>query len=246
MDKLYFMKYFILFFVMVLMPAKSILACSCGPYEDDFYKVVNNNHKIVFGIVEKIDFSYEYNGLHAYTMYLSVTDTMAGSGTLPGRTVVVTGQDGLNCGETMFGWSSGMKMVLALERGFYYEYGQDTFYLNGCGKHYDFYSEDGIIAPTIDFIKNKIRSAITSTHEGYDVPEVPLYPNPASDQLFMEDPIWKIRFYTIMGYDGRIIRKTEVLKRSKHEINIQDLNPGMYLISFWDGETFQNFRFFKQ
>jgi hypothetical protein len=46
---------------------------------------------------------------------------MAGSGTLPGKTAVITGQDGLNCGETMFGWSSGMKMVLALEKGFYYD-----------------------------------------------------------------------------------------------------------------------------
>lgn len=239
------MKHLVLFCVIVVLSTNAIQACSCGPYEDDFYKVVSNDHKIVFGIVEKVDFSYEYMGLQAYTLYLTVTDTMEGSGISPGKTAIVTGQDGLNCGETMFGWSAGMKMVLALGKGFYYEYGQDTFYLSGCSRHYDFYGDGNNNVPTIDFIKNKIRSIITSSHEDHKIPPGPLYPNPASFKVYLDDPLKKINFYTITGNDGRIIRNKKVENLLKHEIEIDDLNPGLYWISFWDGVTFHTFRFFK-
>ncbi len=121
----------------LLITAKIGLACSCYPYEPNFFKNVSTLEYTCIAVFDTMDYSYEYNGLAGHTGYFIVIDTIGNFNSNIGDTIIVTGQDGLNCGEVLNEFSRGDTMFLALSNGFYHAFEKDTFYLEGlCGKHY--------------------------------------------------------------------------------------------------------------
>lgn len=212
----------------VVAPFQISFACSCfGPYEFDFFKNVKRYHEVVFGVVEKVDYSYEYHGLFAHTAYLTVLDTMDGARTSPGHSMVVTGQDGLNCGEIMDGFSIGDTLVLALNKGFYYEYGLDTFYLDGCRKHYHHFTTSGPNGVTIPWLKERIRNIRTGISLLPDF-EWKVYPNPAMDVLNVVDPLNFIKDIQLLDVSGQILQAYTTREDNRHVLHVQEVLPGIY------------------
>ena len=214
-------------------PIHTILACSCfGPYEFDFFKNIKKHHEVVFGVVETVDYSYEYHGLFAHTAYLTVLDTMDGARTSPGHTMVVTGQDGLNCGEIMDGFSIGDTLVLALNKGFYYEYGQDTFYLDGCRKHYHHFTMGGSNGVTISWLKERIRNIRTGT--SFTLPDAgwKVYPNPTSNVVNVLDPMNRIKQVQLLDVSGRTLQTVTTREDNRHVVHVLQIRPGIYQLIF--------------
>ncbi|NBC82805.1 MAG: hypothetical protein GVY19_05430 [Bacteroidetes bacterium] len=84
-----------------------------------------------------MDYSYSYDELYGQTGYFIVIDTLDNFKTSIGDTIVVTGQDGLNCGEVLNGFKRGETMFPALSGGYYELFEKDTFYMEGaCGKYF--------------------------------------------------------------------------------------------------------------
>ncbi len=141
----------------LILSVKIGLACSCYPYEPNFYKNIYNSPYNCIAIFDTMDYSYEYNDLHSQTGYFIVIDTIGNFNSDIGDTIIVTGQDGLNCGELLNGFSRGDTMLLALSGGFYQSFEKDTFYLEGvCGKHYLKIEHGQHAGLSMTEIKNKI------------------------------------------------------------------------------------------
>jgi len=147
----------IITFFGLLIIAKIGLACSCYPYEPNFYKNISNSTYNCLAVFDTMDSSFEYDGLQGQTGYFILIDTIGNFNSNIGDTIIVTGQDGLNCGEMLNGFSRGDTMFLALSNGFYETFEKDTFYLEGfCGKHYLKIENGQFAGLTISEIKTKI------------------------------------------------------------------------------------------
>jgi hypothetical protein len=150
------MKRIITFFGLLII-AKIGLACSCYPYEPNFYKNISNSTYNCIAVFDTMDYNFEYEGLQGQTGYFILIDTIGNFNSNIGDTIIVTGQDGLNCGEVLNGFSRGDTMFLALSNGFYETFEKDTFYLEGvCGKYYQEIENGQYAGLTISQIKTKI------------------------------------------------------------------------------------------
>ncbi|MDP2175165.1 MAG: T9SS type A sorting domain-containing protein [Bacteroidota bacterium] len=76
---------------------------------------------------------------------------------------------------------------------------------------------------------------------------ISLYPNPCSDILFVEikDDAHQIKNVSIRDLTGKTILKHEFISNT-HEINLELLNPGMYLIDILINNEFETHKFIKQ
>lgn len=75
---------------------------------------------------------------------------------------------------------------------------------------------------------------ITSTTELHNYnSNISIYPNPASDNIFLNFDKMIVDDITVSIYNttGTLI-KTEILKRNQNQMEINDLNNGIYIISF--------------
>lgn len=222
------------FLIAILSSAHHLWSCSCfGPYERDFFKVVKKSHQVYFGTVENVDFSYSYKGLKAYTMYLKVTDTLAGCESAPGKTIVITGQDGLNCGESMSSQWITRNIVVAVEKRMYYTYGPDTFYLHGCGAHLQLFNTQGPDGTTIEQIKIKIRSLITGTDDISRGSNLIVFPNPADDVLNVFCPDHDLLDARLISYGNQVVSIPIDSKSNFLSIPLKDFLPGVYIIVLW-------------
>jgi hypothetical protein len=235
------MKYIWLWWMVVAQVA-TLHACSCfGPYETDFFKNVKPRHEVVFAVVQKTDFSYEHHGLFAHTAYLTVLDTLSGARTAPGRTMVVTGQDGLNCGEILDEFHQGDTLVLALDKGFYYTYGMDTFYLDGCRKQYHHFKTGGPDGVSISWLKERIRNIRTGTLQRFTPDFWLVYPNPANDVMYADDREKILQHVQVMDLSGRLLTVESIRSADKWIITTRGLLPGLYLLIMYgaDGRLYQ-------
>ncbi|MBK7095069.1 MAG: T9SS type A sorting domain-containing protein [Saprospiraceae bacterium] len=150
------MKRIITFFGLLII-AKIGFACSCYPYEPNFYKNISTSTYNCIAVFDTMDYSYEYGGLQGQTGFFILIDTIGNFNSNIGDTIVVTGQDGLNCGEMLNGFSRGDTVFLALSNGFYETFEKDTFYLEGaCGKYFQKITNGKYAGLTISEIKTKI------------------------------------------------------------------------------------------
>jgi hypothetical protein len=131
-------------------------ACSCDSYEPNFYKNISESSFICMAVFSTMDFGYEYEGAYAETGYFILIDTIGNFGSQIGDTIVVTGQDGFNCGATLDNFAQGDTAFLSLSDGFWESFVQDTFYLDGCSNNILKIKNDQNSHLSIDEIKDKI------------------------------------------------------------------------------------------
>lgn len=234
------------FLIVILSSAHHLWSCSCfGHYERDFFKVVKKSHQVYFGTVEKVDFSFSYQGRKAHTMYIKVIDTLAGCESTKGKTIVITGQDGLNCGESMSQQWIKENIVVALEKRMYYTYGLDTFHLLGCGAHFHLFNTQGPDGTTIELIKSKIRNVITSTADLPGESNLILYPNPTDNVLNVYCPDHYIHDVKLFSSGNQEVSIPVDWKSNFISIPVKDFLPGVYTIVLWTDDKKLIKRFVK-
>jgi|GEM_PF-6998378 len=86
---------------------------------------------------------------------------------------------------------------------------------------------------------------------GIDEPEalengvLKLYPNPASDRLYLESDKG-ISHVTILNVIGKVVMNQSVMNHSRVELNIGSLTPGLYMIRVDNGEAVSMAKFLKK
>lgn len=198
----------------------------------DFYNNVSNSALNCLVVFHSYDYSYSFNGLNAQTGYFELLDTIGYSESQIGDTIVVVGEDGINCGEMLNLFSPGDTLFLALSDGYYETFEKDTFYLKSgnCGKYYLRVTGGQNSGLSIAEIKDKIRSKITNDDKVEIDKRIKFYPSPATDHLTIEsnaDLIQDIRIYDLFG---KLSRSVVDLNRLMINIDLTGLVPGLYLI----------------
>jgi len=204
------------------------IACSCFPYEPVFCRIAHTGHNIVRAtVISHPDFNL---------MEIKIIEDI--NNEITEDTVMVLGQDGLNCGESLNQFLIQDTLILALR---YVTFnGTDYWYLEGfCGLHFLRY-KDGMVTgqitdtlteqPLQDFKDNLFTCLdmqlptedILSKKENLNV-----FPNPVTSTLHIETNLKNILEIDIFNAGGQLIIKKQ---NEFSEINTNDLNKGIYFI----------------
>lgn len=218
--------------VVVLLSYNSTFGCSCSQYEPVFCRNVHEGHNIVSGVVtNKPDFHLLEIDLLENIYKEIVEDTL-----------LVLGQDGINCGQSLNQFEVGDTLVLALSYGQFDE--GALWYLDGyCGLHFLRF-EDGLIkgritdtltSQTIQSFKDNLMSCIdlgVSLEElASDEAQLSLYPNPVSDFFQVLTFNTQISAYEIYDSKGAKVESKVLSKLAdKIEVCSSDLTKGVYFI----------------
>lgn len=197
-----------------------------------FFSNVSTETSNCLAIFESYDYSYAYDGLNSQTGRFIIIDTIGNFNTQLMDTIVVIGEDGINCGEMLNQFSKGDTLFLALSEGYYKNFERDSFYLKGggCGEHYLKVENGGDRGMSISEIKDRIRSMITDVSEIDLHDDLIIYPNPTTDILSVyaeEDIIVKIDIYDV---SSSLIRSAESIQNPKGNIDIRELETGLYIV----------------
>lgn len=203
-----FKKTFVVLLVLVTTQNLST-ACSCFPYEPVFCRIVDDTHHIVRGIVTGFD------DLHL--MKFQIIENI--NKEILEDTVIVYGQDGLTCGESLDQFNENDTLILAVNN---WEFNGTTYwYLEGfCGLHFLKY-EDGLVKgqitdnmteqPIQDF-KDNLFTCLDMEVPTDDIQklanDISIYPNPIMDNFQITASNNLIQSYEIFSTSGqRIVSK---------------------------------------
>lgn len=216
------------FFFLAIIFATNLQACSCGHYEKIFCKNVNVNSIVVQAFVtERLnmsqmniqiikDFTHEYAG----------------------ESIIVKGQDGLNCGEWLDNFQLGDTVIFALLS--YASSDSTIWYLDGaCGIHFlhfrngmiqgQIYSDS--ISQTIEWFESNFMTCMDLQVKVDDINlnNIEVYPNPTSKILNIksEYQIEKVEIYSV---DGIKTEFSETESATELIINLEGIRSGMYMI----------------
>lgn len=215
----------------LILVSKIGLACSCMPYEPDFFKNISKQTYNCIAVFDTMDYSYEYEGLQAQTAYFILIDTIGNFGSEIGDTIIVTGQDGLNCGEMLNGFTRGDTMFLALYNGFYETFTSDTFYLEGaCGKFFLAINNGQNNGLNSQEIKAKIQESFTGFGTNYLSNKIEVTPNPVNCILTIKTFDFMLSEIIVTDMLGRTILSLSNLNTTTIEIDMTNYECGLYNI----------------
>lgn len=224
------MKHFVVLIGFLLI-SKIGISCLCFPYQPDFYKNVTKETYNCIAVFDTMNYDYEYEGVNEQTAYFILLDTINSIGSVIGDTIVVTGQDGFNCGEWFNGFAKGDTIALALYKGFYKIFERDTFYLEGvCGKFYLEIKNGQNEGLTIPEIKKKIEDVMLTAELNSAKDKITIYPNPAHDKLTITSEAENVIVNSLIVSDitGRVIFNCRDHIINEYQLDISLFNPGLY------------------
>jgi len=89
------------------------------------------------------------------------------------------------------------------------------------------------ISATVSVFRNTILSTITAILiEEFN--NLHIYPNPSRGEIFISGLMNKPHVITILDASGRNVKTFDVTGSSEYQLNIEDLNPGIYFLTIGD------------
>lgn len=214
--------------ILLFINSNLLVACSCmGPYEDDFFKAIEGYDyvlEIYFGQVVWAEHQREIRGDRGDAALVRVTDTLGNVSNVPGDSILLVGQNGWNCGDDIY-FSEGQFLAFALMRMF----GQDTFLLPTCARHYAFISDGIPDEETIDDWKMKIWNSISSSYDA-NFQEVGVFPNPVNNYLFIKGEWQKNATIEVYNMMGQKVNESVVNLSANLPLQVHHLRPDLYRI----------------
>jgi len=201
-------------------------ACSCAGYETDFFKNLSYNQHYCVAVFKSMTVESRPNGTIPQTShfkFLSPIKWEEGADNF-----VVIGQDGLNCGDAMFGFQEGDTMVLALNDGFFGTYGKDTLYLHGCGRHYLTIKNGQSGGMTVPQIIQKLKLVTGLPHVPSPLDLLHVFPNPATGKVTVhcEEPIRSVLVLNAEGQEVLFLKARD----KQFSFDISQLLKGLYYV----------------
>lgn len=205
------------------------MACSCDYFESDFYENISHSTHCCVAVFDTLDISFENNEYPVEAGHFVLLDTIGTFDTAIGDTILVLGQDGINCGEYVSKFSKGDTVLLAFYSKENEALGKETFHLSGlCGKHYLKITEGQNNGLSVSEIKQKIKSIITAVNEPIVDQQLTIYPNPVGGEFALESSNNPIRSIKIYDTSGRLLLSEENIKKQSATIDARTLKPGFY------------------
>jgi len=222
-------------------------ACSCIYLSDYFCPSVYDGNSIILGVVLN---KYLAGPNQAPLMDIATIEWLKTEDPTQ-DTISVLGQDGLNCNESLFYFSPGDTVVLAL-----YGYGggwhpvdispYPIYNLSGCGRYFLSYSlgnvvgpiRSGVAAQPLEDFKAGLEECIALMVTGVDEliqndQLIPISPVPASEELYIEihasigSPD-RLRFFNAQGQLLNL--QPQSLNDQRIRVDVSALSPGVYFV----------------
>ncbi len=229
------MKNFFLTLMVSLSFYNVAISCSCSGPAKPFCAAINERSIIIKCVVT------DKPGLH--DMEVSVMDHIYGE-MLDSDTLVILGQDGVNCAEDVGLFAVGDTLLLDIfsvntvdaTTGEEYDYsigGCDIKYLRIEGSN--IVGNNGIGNTIEDYgtFINSIQDCIdfTSTTDELELVDFKLYPNPVVNMLYIECS--QSDNYTVQVVDiqsGSLVYSESLSMRNSYQMDMSEFEPGVYLM----------------
>lgn len=193
------------------------MACRCDT-TPAFCKVVNENHKIIRGIVidqPEIEF-----------MRIKVIENI--NNEITEDTIIVFGQDGVNCGELLWQFDINDNLILALKE----LDSSDNYYLNGCGFFYLKYENEMVTGKiTDDLTSQSYQDFKENIFECLSINNFIISPNPVGNTMVIRTRKGAIEGWVeIFKSNGQLIfqKPKDVIYFTS--INTENFASGVYII----------------
>jgi len=225
------MKSFLLFFCLSFIGLNSGISCSCETFPDFFKNTyVRDYGKNCIAVLDSFSYNFQYQNLKAETGHFSIVDTLSEMKVSIGQSVLVYGQDGLNCGALLNQLTVGDTYLLSLYDGFYEETKNDTFYLDGCGTFYLNLTDTEYSEWTKTKLKEAINNIATNT-ESINLAEfINIFPNPVGDNIYIQSESLTIQNIQVYNSVGDLVLALNGLETDYQKIIISQLRSGFYLL----------------
>ncbi len=207
------------------------VGCSCGAPQKSFFEGGEGEQSYCIAVYDTTIFKQITNfeppiiNRNAQLGYFKVIDTINSINTQIGNTIVVFGQDGHNCLETLNHWERGDTVVLGLLN---LTEMRDTFEMSVCTRNF-LTIENGLAEGlNIPEIKQKIVDIILPTDYVFLNQQIELFPNPTNDEVHVRSEELEIRSIQIFDIIGRQVAKENWKKKSDRPIDLSILQRGIY------------------
>jgi hypothetical protein len=210
------------------------LRCNCDaifPHYDFFYNI-NQDSPVCMAVFHGYDYSYSYNNFTSQTGYFEVIETLENMTNQPGDTIVVLGEDGINCGEILHRFLPGDTVFMILSEGYYESFESDTFYLKSskCGNFVLKVSNGQSNGLSIAEIKANIISIISSIENWGVKNQLTIYPNPANEKLTISSDNDLIKDVMLYNTLGQMIKSINNIHKLDTDIDVKNISPGIYSV----------------
>jgi hypothetical protein len=194
------------------------------------------------------DYSYQYNGIPSQTGYFELLDPIGNMGAAMGDTLIIIGEDGLNCGEMLDQFDSGDVFFTALTDGYHEAFGPDTFQLKGysCGEFHLKVQSGMNNGLSISEIKDKIQDRLTNIHELPQTDKIQIYPNPAVNQVTLQSKKELIQRLEIHNVSGQLLYTDKTINQYTVQVDISNYPIGLYTITVQTENNKHHFRLVKE
>ena len=217
----------VVFIIMLSCLSYQATACTCGSMQT-FFEGIYKDKFYCIAVYDTTTYEETINNWPAQIGYFQVLDTITSINTEIGKMIVVTGQDGLNCGDNLNYWEKGDTVILGLRGGFYKEFARDTFHLDACSRNFLTIEEGLAEGLNIPEIKQKIVEVISSTDYVYLNQQIELFPNPTNNEVHITSEELEIRSIKIFDIAGRQVAKENWKRKSDSPIDLSNLQQGIY------------------
>lgn len=208
------------------------VSCSCGIYETVFCRIANHDHHIIRAVVS----DSTINSIMEVKLIENINNEILGD------TILIYGQDGLTCGETLTQFSYNDTLILALHE--WVINGQEFWYLEGfCGIHFLRYENgmvkgqitDSLTIQPIQEFKDNLFTCLDMKVPTEEVEileqQVSVFPNPIKENFQIISIQNEISGYEIFNSNGQLIEKRNFNKLlDTIDVSSNNLGNGMYYI----------------
>lgn len=236
-------------FLSVLISPYDVYSCSCYQPKPSFCESIDTSHYIVEVVVT--------NQPQNYNLEVLILDNLALN--ISNDTILILGQDGLNCGEDMSLFDIGDTLILGLNN-FTMTDAQNNetydWYLNGCDINY-LKVENGfvlgqirksVVSESIIDFKNSINDCIDTTTEVYkpNSTDVHFFPNPTKDILYL-NASQSVIDYSVEIYNNNGMKILNYkLDSENQQIRLNHLKSGFYFIKLYADKEIKTFKIVKE
>ncbi len=205
-------------------------ACSCGPYEPVFCRIVNENLNIVRVVVN--------NHPAEHLMEVSIIENIHKE--ISESTIIIYGQDGLTCGETLSRFDIQDTLVLAVIE--FNLTGDDYWYLEGwCGLHWLKYENgmligqitDSLTTQSLEDFKDNLfecHNMTVPTDNIISEGTISVFPNPVSQELYISSEIENILGIDISDMRGQRVNAGFNNQNRSTIVDVNNLMNGVYFV----------------
>ena len=235
------MKTFLLILSLCFLFPNISTSCSCRTVPKFFNNIYVKNGINCIAVLDSFSLEVVPEGYFAQTGHFTLIDTLSKMEISVGQSITVFGSAGADCGAEIEKMTIGDTFLLSLSDHYYEQILKDTFFLGGCGDVYVNLNDSEYLDWTMEELKDRIDD-ITSSTKDLVLPQlVTVFPNPASQKVYIQAEEITIRSIQVYDNLGKLMFNLDGLKTDSQAIVLSTLQAGIYFlqINTLEGTTYK-------